>query len=126
MKWLLWCGILFALALMLFVVPAALEGPVLIPISPGHGLSLVEVVALVGQGWRLRRRSRIGAAGCIGVRLLLVVGDWSRAAFGDATGGRRRGRREWSLTASLASLEAARNSNTAEGSRCGDLELLIG
>jgi hypothetical protein len=47
MKLLLWCGILFALALMLFVVPAALEGPVLIPISPGHGLSLVDVVALV-------------------------------------------------------------------------------
>jgi hypothetical protein len=47
MKWLLGCGILFALALMLFVVPAGLEGPVLVPISPGHGLSLVDVVALV-------------------------------------------------------------------------------
>jgi hypothetical protein len=29
------------------VVPAGLEGPVLVPISPGHGLSLVDVVALV-------------------------------------------------------------------------------
>jgi hypothetical protein len=47
MKWLLGCGILFVLALMLFVVPAGLEGPVLVPISPGHGLSLVDVVALV-------------------------------------------------------------------------------
>jgi hypothetical protein len=33
--------------LILFVVPAGLEGPVLVPISPGHGLSLVDVVALV-------------------------------------------------------------------------------
>ena len=46
-RWLLGCGILFALALLLFVVPASLEGPVLVPISPGHGLSLVDVVALV-------------------------------------------------------------------------------
>jgi hypothetical protein len=47
MRWLLGCGILFALALLLFVVPATLEGPVLVPISPGHGLSLVDSVALV-------------------------------------------------------------------------------
>ena len=47
MRWPLGCGILFALALVLFVVPAGLEGPVLVPISPGHGLSLVDVVALV-------------------------------------------------------------------------------
>jgi heme exporter protein D len=47
MKWLLGCGTLFALALTLFVVPATLEGPVLVPISQGHGLSLVDVVALV-------------------------------------------------------------------------------
>ena len=46
MRWLLGCGSLFALALILFVVPAGLEGPVLVPISPGHGLSLVDVVAL--------------------------------------------------------------------------------
>ena len=47
MKWLLGCGILFALALTLFAVPATIEGPVLVPISQGHGLSLVDVVALV-------------------------------------------------------------------------------
>ena len=41
------CGILFALALLLFVVPASLEGPVLVPISEGHGLSRVDSVALV-------------------------------------------------------------------------------
>jgi hypothetical protein len=47
MKWLLGCGILMALAVILFVVTAGLEGPVLVPSSPGHGLSLVDVVALV-------------------------------------------------------------------------------
>jgi hypothetical protein len=46
MSWLLGCAGLFALALLLFVVPAGLEGPVLVPISPGHGLSLVDLVAL--------------------------------------------------------------------------------
>jgi hypothetical protein len=70
MKWLLRCGTLFALALILFVVPAGLEGPVLVPISPGHGLSLVDVVALVpllaGTGLLLgglwQRRQRLDAA----------------------------------------------------------------
>ena len=47
MRWLVGCGILFALALLLFVVPAGLEGPVLVPISEGHGLSRVDSVALV-------------------------------------------------------------------------------
>lgn len=57
---------LFALVLILFVVPAGLEGPVLVPISPGHGLSLVDVVALVpllaatglllGGLWQRRQR----------------------------------------------------------------------
>jgi hypothetical protein len=70
MKWLLGCGILFALALILFVIPAGLEGPVLVPISPGHGLSLVDVVALVpllaGTGLLLgglwQRRQRLDVA----------------------------------------------------------------
>jgi hypothetical protein len=47
MRWLLGCGSLFALALLLFVVPASAEGPVLVTISAGHGLSLVDVAALV-------------------------------------------------------------------------------
>ncbi|PRY51076.1 hypothetical protein LY71_102139 [Geodermatophilus tzadiensis] len=34
-------------ALVLFAVPARFEGPVLIPISPGHGLSLVDLAAVV-------------------------------------------------------------------------------
>jgi hypothetical protein len=70
MKWLLGCGTLFALALILFVVRAGLEGPVLVPISPGHGLSLVDVVALVpllaGTGLLLgglwQRRQRLDMA----------------------------------------------------------------
>jgi hypothetical protein len=61
---------LFALALLLFVVPASLEGPVLIPISPGHGLSLVDMVALVPllagvgllAGGLWQRRQRLDAA----------------------------------------------------------------
>ena len=68
--WLLGCGSLFALALILFVLPAGLEGPVLVPISPGHGLSLVDVVALVPllagtgllAGGLWQRRQRLGAA----------------------------------------------------------------
>jgi hypothetical protein len=69
MKWLLGCGTLFVLALILFVVPARLEGPVLVPISPGRGLSLVEVAlvpSLAGTGllagglWQ--RRQRLDAA----------------------------------------------------------------
>jgi hypothetical protein len=69
-RWLLGCGALFALALLLFVVPATLEGPVLVPISPGHGLSLVDVVALAPllagtallAGGLWRRRQALDAA----------------------------------------------------------------
>ena len=47
MRWVQGCGILFALAFVLFAVPARFEGPVLVPLSPGHGLALIDVVALV-------------------------------------------------------------------------------
>jgi hypothetical protein len=47
MKWLFRCGICMAVALVLFMVPGRLEGPVLVAISPGLGLSLVDVLALV-------------------------------------------------------------------------------
>ena len=70
MSWLRGCGILFALALVLFAIPARLEGPVLVPISPGHGLAMVDVLALgpllaglallVGGLWQ--RRERLQAA----------------------------------------------------------------
>jgi hypothetical protein len=70
MRWLRGCGILFALALVLFAVPARLEGPVLVPISQGHGLALIDVVALVPLAGGLalfarglwRRRERLEAA----------------------------------------------------------------
>jgi hypothetical protein len=69
-RWLLGCGALLALALLLFVIPATLEGPVLVPISPGHGLSLVDVVALAPlltgtallAGGLWRRRQALDAA----------------------------------------------------------------
>ncbi len=38
---------LLAIAVVLFALPSRFEGPVLVPISPGHGLSLVDVAAVV-------------------------------------------------------------------------------
>jgi amino acid transporter len=38
---------LLGIALVLFAVPSRYEGAVLIPISPGHGLSLVDLAAVV-------------------------------------------------------------------------------
>jgi hypothetical protein len=70
MRWLVGCGILFGLALLLFVVPASLEGPVLVPISEGHGLSRVDAVALVPL--------LAGTA-------LLAAGLWRRRQALDAT-----------------------------------------
>jgi hypothetical protein len=93
MRWLHGCGILFALAFALFAVPARLEGPVLVPISPGHGLALIDVVALVpllgglallaGGLWKRRERldtalarrpwaARAGAFG-VGLGLGLLI-----------------------------------------------------
>ena len=46
-KWLFGCGALLVLALILFAVPAGLEGRALVPISPGHALSLLDALALV-------------------------------------------------------------------------------
>jgi hypothetical protein len=86
MRWLRGCGILFALAFLLFAVPARAEGPVLVPISPGHGLALIDVVALVpllagmvlllGGLWR--RRERLDAA--------LAHRPWSARAGAFAAG----------------------------------------
>ena len=69
MRWLLGCGLLFAAALALFVVPAGLEGPVLVPISPGHGLSLLDSMALVPL---------------LGGTILLFAGLWRRRKRLDA------------------------------------------
>jgi hypothetical protein len=70
MRWLLACGVMFGLALILFVVPASAEGPVLVRVSAGHGLSLVDVAALVPllagtgllAGGLWRRRQGLDAA----------------------------------------------------------------
>ncbi len=55
-----WPGIgLIALAIVLFATPGRLEGGVVVPISPGHGLSVLDAVALVplllGHALVLRR-----------------------------------------------------------------------
>lgn len=60
-------GGLILLAVLLFAMPQRLEGPVLVPISPGHGLSLLDMVALVpllvGSGilkvWLWKQRGRL-------------------------------------------------------------------
>jgi hypothetical protein len=70
MRWLRGCGILLGLALALFAVPGQFEGPLLVAISPGHGLTLVDLIALgpllgglaVLFGGLWRRRERLGAA----------------------------------------------------------------
>ena len=98
------CGILFALALLLFVVPASLEGPVLVPISEGHGLSRVDSVALVpllagtalltGGLWQRRqaldaaltRRAWLARAG------VFTAGLGLGAVVGGGPGRRRGGR----------------------------------
>jgi len=46
-KW-LWTVVgLLVIAFSIFALPASMEGPVLIPISPGHALSTTDIVALV-------------------------------------------------------------------------------
>ena len=70
MRWLLGCGGLLASAFLLFAIPAALEGPALVPISPGHALSLLDTLALVPLLGAVailttglwRRRQRLSAA----------------------------------------------------------------
>ena len=59
--------ILVGLAILLFAAPTRFEGSVLVPISPGHGLSLLDSIALVplltGVFWLygglFRRRNRL-------------------------------------------------------------------
>jgi hypothetical protein len=65
--------ILVVLALVLFAVPARFEGPVLVPISPGHGLSLVDVAAVVPL---------LGAVGMVAAALVRNRDRLSRAIRG--------------------------------------------
>lgn len=68
MRWLVAAGALLVVAAALLAVPARLEGPVLVAISEGHGLSLLDLLGLVpllGAAsllfaglWRRRRRLR--------------------------------------------------------------------
>ena len=59
---------LVAIAIVLLALPARVEGPILLPISPGHALTVLDTVALLpmlaGIGWLYaglwRRRSRLG------------------------------------------------------------------
>lgn len=46
-KWLWSIIALLVIAFVIFALPASMEGPVLIPISPGHALSTTDMVALV-------------------------------------------------------------------------------
>ncbi len=58
---------LVAIAIALLAAPAQVEGPVLVPISPGHALAVLDSVALVpllvGAGWLYwglwKRRTRL-------------------------------------------------------------------
>ena len=63
---------LVALAVVLLAAPRRLEGPVLLPISPGHALALLDTLALVpllvGSGWLYgglwRRRRQLAGMLC--------------------------------------------------------------
>ena len=58
---------LVAIAIALLAAPAQIEGPVLVPISPGHALAVLDTIALgpllLGTGWLYwglwKRRTRL-------------------------------------------------------------------
>ena len=70
------------LGLVLLAAPDAVEGPVLLPISPGHALSRLDAIALVPllagsftlyYGlWRRRERLRMAASQALGLAAALV------------------------------------------------------
>lgn len=73
-----------SLALSLLALPARLEGPVLVPLSPGHALTRVDAVALLpllagvavmyGGIWRRRDRLLQSAGNRPGIGALTVFG----------------------------------------------------
>ena len=70
--WLVWGLGLVALAIALFITPTQFEGPVLLPISPGHAISALDSVALapllIGTallfGGLWQRREQLGQFVC--------------------------------------------------------------
>lgn len=81
-RWLRWTLGLLALSFALFALPAGLEGPVLIPISPGHAIAVLDAVAIVplviatallyGGVWSSRARLRESARGRPGLAVWLA------------------------------------------------------
>jgi hypothetical protein len=73
-------AIVIALGLVILALPASVEGPPLLPISPGHALSLVDAAGVLplagGSTWLhaglWRRRARLA--------------DWSRGRLGASAG----------------------------------------
>ena len=70
-RWLRWTLGILALSFALFALPARLEGPVLVPISPGHAIAVLDAAATVplviasallyGGLWSARARLRESA-----------------------------------------------------------------
>jgi hypothetical protein len=77
-----WALLMVALGVMLLAAPDAVEGPVLLPISPGHALSRLDAIALVPllagsfslyYGlWRQRGRLRAAASQALAPAAVLV------------------------------------------------------
>jgi len=70
-RWLSWALGLLGLAFVLFALPSQVEGPVLLRISPGHAIAVLDAVAIVpllvasallfGGVWAARARLRVFA-----------------------------------------------------------------
>ncbi len=80
--WIAFSIVAMSLSLSLLALPAHLEGPVLVPLSPGHALTRVDTVALVpllsgvgvmyGGIWRRRERLLQSAAKRPGIGAFIV------------------------------------------------------
>ncbi len=82
--WIAFSIVAVSLALALLALPAHLEGPVLVHLSPGHALTRVDAVALLpllagvavmcGGIWRRRSRLLQSAGNRPGIGALVVLG----------------------------------------------------
>lgn len=69
-RWLWWALGLLACSFAIFALPARFEGPVLVPISPGHAIAVLDAVAIVPL---------------LAASVLLYGGVWTaRARLGEA------------------------------------------